>query len=110
MPVVTASETAGLVHALLHDRPVAVLCENERVQVDLKAVAHRVVVDASGEAAGSHEGVAVETRAIRDLSKFVRRLTRLSAATAADINPELVRPRIQPALQRTHHRRRDPRR
>ena len=85
------------------------LCEHERVQVDLEAVGHGVVVDARGRG-----GWFARARRRRDstrsamMSQFVRRLARLSAASAADVDAELVRPWIQPALQRTHHRRRDP--
>jgi len=44
MPVIASRQPCGLVHALLDDRPLAALCEDEAVQVDLKTVNDRVVV------------------------------------------------------------------
>ena len=43
----------------------------------------------------------------RDRPQFVRRVARVPAAAAADVDAELVRPRIESLLQRAHHRRRD---
>ena len=83
---------------------------HEAVQVDLEAVGDGVVVDARREPAGAHQRVAVEADAIGDRAQLVRRVARLLAAPAADVDAELVRPRVQAALQRAHHRRRDARR
>ena len=52
---------------------------HERVQVDLKAVGDRVVVDARGQAAGAHERVAVEPAALaRSARSSLRRLARVA--------------------------------
>ena len=66
VPVIAPRQPARLVHPLLHDRPLAVGGDDERVQVDLKSVVDRVVVDARGQPAGAHQRVAVEARAIGD--------------------------------------------
>ena len=75
VPVVAARQAAGFVHALLHHGPLPVGGEHERMQIDLEAVVHGVVVDARREPAGAHERVAVEAEPIRELrsSSGVRR-------------------------------------
>ena len=71
MPVIAPGQAAGLVHSLLDDRPLAVRGQNERVQIDLKAVGDRVVVDARRQSAGPDERVTVEACALRDLAELV---------------------------------------
>ena len=96
-----------LVHALLDDGPLAVFREDEAVQVNLKAVGDGVVVDARGQAAGADQRIAVEARRLRDRPQLVGRVARVTAAAAADVDAELVRARVQPALRGAQHRRRD---
>ena len=69
--------------------------DDEGVQVDLKAVGDRVVVDARGQPAGAHERVAVEAAALGDRAQFVRRVARMPAAAAADVDAQFVRARIR---------------
>ena len=76
-----------------------VLRQDEAVQVDLKAVDDRVVVDFGGEPAGAHQRLAVEAGLVGDRPQFGRRVARMLAAAAADVDAELVRSRIQSALQ-----------
>ena len=64
VPVIAARQSGGIIHALLHDRPIALAAENESMQVKLKAVSDSVVVDARGETAGAHQRVAVETKLV----------------------------------------------
>src|SRR3982074_1357190 len=45
MPMVSASETGGAVHSLLHDNPIATGRHDERVEVDLKSIGNAVVVN-----------------------------------------------------------------
>jgi hypothetical protein len=77
------------------------------MQVDLEAVGDRVVVDARGETADADERVAVEASTRRDRAQLVWRIPRMPAAASADVNAELLRARIQPALQRADDRGRD---
>ena len=95
MPVIAAGEPARFVHSLLHDRPLAVGRQDERVQIDLEAVGDGVVVDARGQSAGADQRIAVEAGAMRDVAQLVRRLARLPPAAAADVDAELVRPWIE---------------
>src|SRR5579884_1054516 len=55
MPMVAARQPGGLVHALLHHRPITSVADNEGVQVELKSVGDRIVIHAGSEAAGAHE-------------------------------------------------------
>ena len=107
VPVITPRQPAGFVHPLLHDRPVAVARQDERVQIDLKAVGDRIVVDARGEPAGADQRVAIEADALGDRTQLAGCVARLLAASAADVDAELVRARIESSLQRAHHRRGD---
>ena len=74
VPVIAAGEPAVFVQSLLHDCPVAVRGQDERVEVDLKAVGDGVVVDAGGQPADPDERVAVKARAIRQRAQFLRRV------------------------------------
>ncbi len=102
VPVIAARGAGGLVHALLDDRPLAIRCQHERVQVDLKAVGDGVVVDARREPAGTNQRVAIEARARGDDTEFRRRIAGLPAATTANMDTELVCPRIETLLQGAH--------
>ncbi len=73
VPVVAAGQPAGRIHALLHDGPVAICGDDERVEVDLEAVGDGVVIDARREAAGPHEGVPVDADPVGDDTEFLRR-------------------------------------
>ena len=105
--MIAPRETAGFVHALLDDGPVAVAREDERVQIDLKAVRDCVVVHARGEPAGANQRVAIEVDALGDRPQLAGRVARLLAASTADVDAELVGSRIEASLQRAHDRRGD---
>ena len=50
---------------------------------------------------------AIHDKLYRALAQVGGRIARVAAAAAADVDAELVRPRIEPALQGAQHRRRD---
>ncbi len=104
MPVIAAGLPLVAVHALLHHRPFAVGGDEEAVQIELEAVLHGGAVDLRHQAAGAGELCAVEADALAELHQLVRRLARMLAAAAADIDAELVLERPEPALQRADHR------
>ena len=81
------------VHALLHDHPAAVVGDDEAVQVELEAVLHRGAVDLGDEPARRGQRRAVEADPLADRDELVRRLPRMPAAPAADMEAELVRER-----------------
>src|SRR5690349_4374107 len=57
VPVITPRHAALIVQSLLDHGPLTVRSHDEVMQVDLKTVSDRVVVDASREPAGPHESV-----------------------------------------------------
>src|SRR5579884_1310564 len=71
MPMVAARQPGGLVHALLHHRPITSVADNEGVQVELKSVGDRIVIHAGSEAAGAHEIFAIQWNALGDRTKLV---------------------------------------
>ena len=81
------------VHPLLHHDPMAVVGDDEAVQIEIVAVLHRRAVDFGDEPAGARERRAVEADPLADRRQFVRRLARMLAAAAADMQAELARQR-----------------
>ena len=63
MPMVPARLLVVAVHALLHDRPLAVVGDEESVQIQIEAVLDRGAVDLGDEAARAGKLGAVETDA-----------------------------------------------
>ena len=102
-PVIAPRLPALAVHALLHHDPVAVVGDDEAVQVELEPVLHRGAVDLGDEPARRRQRGAVEADALADRHQLVRRLARMPAAPAADMEAELAGERRQPALQRADH-------
>ena len=60
------------VHALLHHRPVAVVGDDETVQVEIEAVLHGGAIDLGHETAGLRELAAVEADLVPDRDEFAR--------------------------------------
>ena len=75
-PVIAARHPAPVVQALLYDGPLAVRGDDEAVEVDLKAVGDRIVVDARREPAGPDQCFAVEAAALREKVRGLEMLTR----------------------------------
>ena len=105
--MITTRHAGAVIQALLHDRPLPVRGDNEAVQVNLKAVSDRVVVDARSQTAGTHQSFAVETTPLTYLSQFVWCIAREAAAAAADVNAKFVRAGSEATLERAHHGRGD---
>ena len=103
-PVIAPRLTLLAVHALLHDRPVAVVGDDEAVQVEIEAVLHRGAVDLGDEPAGARERRAVEADALAERRQLVRRRARVLAAAAADVDAELALQRREAALERADAR------
>ncbi len=98
VPVVAASHAAPIVQSLLYHGPLAVRCHNKAMEVDLKSVGDRIVVDARGKPAGADQGFAIEAATLGERSQFLRRVARESAASAADVDAELISSRREAAL------------
>ena len=104
MPVIAPGLPLVAVHALLHHRPFGVSGDEEAVQIKVKPILHRRAVDLGYQSAGAREFCAVEADAVTEQHQLVRRLARMLAAAAADIDAELILQRSEPALQRADHR------
>ncbi len=104
MPVIAASEPGLDVHALLHHDPFAGGGHNEIVQVKLKAIGDRIVIDPRGKATGADQRLAFYSTGVGESEKFFRRLARVLSAAAANDDAQFMRLWIQPALQRAEHR------
>ncbi len=102
-PVIAPRVAALAVHALLHHHPLPVVGDDEAVQVKVEAVLHRRAVDLGDEPARLRERRAVDAGALADRDQLVRRLARMLAAPAADMNAKLAAQRGEPALQRAEH-------
>src|SRR5262245_27361055 len=101
-PVIAARHPAPIVQALLDDGPLAVRRDYETVEVNLKAVGDRIVVDARCKPACADQRFTVEAAALSDIEQFLRRVARESSAPAADVDAEFIRPRGEAALQSAH--------
>ena len=89
-PVVAARLALLAVHALLHHHPLAVVGDDEAVQIEIEAVLHRGAVDLGDQPAGAGQRRAVEADALAERDQLVRRLARVLAAAAADMDAELA--------------------
>ena len=64
--MIAARQSGGIIHALLHDRPVAFATEDESMKIELEAIGNSIVVDARGETAGADQCVAVQTEVVSE--------------------------------------------
>ena len=103
-PVIAAGLPALAVHALLDDDPAAVVGDDEAVQIEIEAVLHRGAVDLGDQPARLRQRGAVEADPVADRDQLMRRLARMLAAAAADMDAELARQRREAALQRADAR------
>src|SRR5438034_6634484 len=86
VPMIAARHSACLVHSLLHDSPLAVGREDKRMQINLKSIGDRVVVDSCRETAGSNQRFTIKAAPIGDGAEFIRRVSRMLATPAAEVN------------------------
>ncbi len=107
-PVIAPRLPPRAVHPLLHDDPGAVVGDDEPVQVQLEAVLDGGAVDLRDQAARLHQRRRVQAAALAQRRQLVGRAARVTPAPAADVQPQLVRDRGQPALQRADDAGRDP--
>ena len=96
--MVAARGAARIVHALLDDRPMAVVGDDEAVQIEVETILHGGAVDLGHQPADIGERGAVEADPLADRREFGWRLARLLAAPAADMDSELARQRLSPRL------------
>ena len=88
-PVIAPGLAEIAVHALLDHDPVPVIGDDEAVQIQVEPVLHRRAVDFGDKPACRGERGAIEPDPIADRDQFMRRLARVIAASAADMDAEL---------------------
>src|SRR6476620_8404841 len=103
MPVIAPRLPLVAVHALLHDRPLAVLRDEEAVQIEIETVLHGGAVDLRHEAACARQGLRVESDVFAERGEFIRRAAGMLAVPAANVNSKLVLQRIGAATSPSHH-------
>src|SRR5580693_9612229 len=86
-----------------------VVGDDEAVQIKVEPILNRGAVDLRHQTADVGERGAVDPDPIADRGEFKRRLARLLAAAAADMDSEFARERLEPSLQRADHARGDAR-
>jgi hypothetical protein len=109
-PMVAAGRATRSVHALLDNRPAAVVGDDEAVQIEVKAILDGGAVDLRHQAARGGERGTVDSDPLPDRRELERRLARMFAAPPADMDAELARQWREAALQRADHACGDPRR
>ena len=77
----------------------AVVGHDEAVQIEVETVLKGGTVDLRHQPADVGESRSVESDALTDRHQFNGRLAGMLAATAADMNAEFARQRLEPALQ-----------
>src|SRR5438067_8187104 len=102
-PVIPPRLPTPGVHALLHDRPRAVVRDDEAVQVEIEAVLEERAVHLGDEPAGARQRIAVHAGALAELHKLHRRPARVTPAAAADGQADFALASGEPALERAEH-------
>src|ERR1051326_4551070 len=97
-PVISAGLPAVSIHPLLNDPPLPIIGYDEPMQVQVEPVLPRGTIDLRDEPAGSRQHAAVKPNPLADGDQLVRRLPRMPAAPAANVNSEIRRERPEPAL------------
>jgi hypothetical protein len=100
-PIIASCPTAIAVHALLYHDPIPGISNDEAVQVKIEAILYRGTVNFGDQATRSGHCLAVEPHAMANRHQLVRRLPRILAPPAADMDAEFHGQRCQAALQRS---------
>ena len=97
--MIAARHFAVAVHALLHHHPVAVIGDDEAMQIEVETVLNGSAVDLGDQPAGGCQARSIEADAFADDGEFVRGFARMRATAAADMNAEFAGERIEAAFQ-----------
>jgi hypothetical protein len=98
------------IHSLLHDDPSAVIRHDKPMQVKIEAVLHSGAIDLGDKPADFGQPNAVKPDPLADGDQLVRRLPRMPAAAATDMDPQFAPERRETALQCADYAGRDARR
>src|SRR5687767_11106237 len=98
--MVAACLLALAVHALLHHYPIALISDDEAMQIQVEPVLHRRAVHLRHHSAGCRQCRAIETDALADRDEFAWRRPRVFATATADMNSQLAGQRRKSAFER----------
>src|SRR3954452_4553010 len=99
MPMVAPGLSLVAVHALLNDRPFAVVGDKEAMKVEIESVLHRGAVDLGHETTRACQFLAVETDALAEQPEFIGCLPGMLPPAATDVNAKFALERSKTALQ-----------
>src|SRR5262249_23325637 len=80
MPVISSRQTRLIVKPLLNDSPFSRGSNNKAVEINLKSVLNRIVVNSGRQTASANQVFAVKPASAGNGSQFSRRVPRVSAA------------------------------
>ena len=87
----------------------AVVSDNESVQIEIEAILHGRAVNFRDQAARLRKSSSVDTDTVADGNQFLWRLSGMLAASPADMNAEFMTARRQSPLQGSNDTRRNTR-
>src|SRR4051794_30559049 len=90
MPVIPPRQSAGPIHSLLHYGPLASRTHDKAVQIELKSVRNRIVIDSCRKPAGARQSVAIKTPERANCAKFIGCFARMVSTAAANTNSQFV--------------------
>ena len=74
-PVIAPRLLACAIHALLNDGPVAVVSDNEAVEVEIETILYSRAVNLRYQAAGLRKSGSIDTDTVADGNQFLRRVS-----------------------------------
>ncbi len=96
--MIAARQASRFVHPLLHHGPIACRGDDEGVQVDLESIGDGVIVHARREPAGADQFLTIQAVAVRHRAELIGSAPGMTPASAANIEAQLTRARIDAAL------------
>src|SRR4029077_9961900 len=104
-PVIAPRLLACAIHALLNDGPVAVVSDNEAVEVEIETILYSRAVNFRYQAAGLRKSGSIDTDTVAYGSQFLWPVSWMLAAPTADMNAEFIVERRQSAFERSNNAR-----
>ena len=101
MPVITPRQTGGIVQPLLNNRPFAFRRQDERMQIDLKAISDGIVVDSCREPACANQRFAVEPSPVRKSKQFLGSVSRMPPSATTNVDAQFIRTVLETAFERS---------
>src|SRR3954470_19868399 len=91
------------IHPLLHDCPLAVISDDESMQIEVETILQRSAVHFGHQPADARKAQTVKTDSITEIGQFPRRKSRMPSPAATDMQAQLPRKGLKTALKRAKH-------